>query len=120
MRDPARIDRMTERLRELWHAQPDQRLGQLLVNVIRPGEPCPRVFHAEDTDTEAKLAKYPEPLADDSPPSGDVTLRLTRGEARALLAFLRRFAKAQRGTDDAEHRALRAVWSMLEPLLSDE
>src|SRR5437764_11905452 len=58
MRDPNRIDRMIEMLWELWKAQPDMRLGQLLVNVIRPGEPCPRVFYAEDTDTEKKLAKY--------------------------------------------------------------
>jgi hypothetical protein len=58
MRDPARIDRMIVMLWELWKAQPDLRLGQLLVNVIRPGEPCPRVFYAEDTDTEAKLAEY--------------------------------------------------------------
>ena len=57
MRDPARIDRMVEMLRLLWHAQPDLRLGQLLVNVIRPGEPCPRIFYAEDTDTEAKLIR---------------------------------------------------------------
>lgn len=57
MRDPNRIDRMIEMLWELWKAQPDLRLGQLLVNVIRPGEPCPRVFYAEDTDTEAKLAQ---------------------------------------------------------------
>lgn len=29
MRDPARIDRMIEKLRVLWHSSPDQRLGQL-------------------------------------------------------------------------------------------
>ena len=62
MRDPDRIDRMIERLRELWHASPDLRLGQLLVNVIRPGEPCPRIFYAEDTDTEAKMMAYPAPV----------------------------------------------------------
>ncbi len=56
MRDPNRLDRMIEKLRELWKTQPDQRLGQLIVNVIRPGEPCPRVFYAEDDDIEAKLA----------------------------------------------------------------
>ena len=55
MRDPARIDRMIEML---WELQPDMRLGQLLVNVIRPKEPCPQIFGAEDTDTETKLAKY--------------------------------------------------------------
>ena len=58
MRDPARIDRMIEMLWELWKLQPDMRLGQLLVNVIRPDEPCPQIFSAEDTDTEKKLAKY--------------------------------------------------------------
>lgn len=58
MRDPARIDRMIEMLRQLWKLQPDTRLGQLVVNVIRPSEPCPRVFYAEDTDTETKLAQY--------------------------------------------------------------
>jgi hypothetical protein len=57
MRDPARIDRMIEKLWALWKTQPDMRLGQLLVSVIRPGEPCPRIFYAEDTDTEAKLAQ---------------------------------------------------------------
>jgi hypothetical protein len=31
-RDPARIDRMVEKLRALWHAHPDQRLGQLVDN----------------------------------------------------------------------------------------
>lgn len=58
MRDPARIDRMIEKLWHLWKLHPDMRLGQLLVNVIRPSQPCPQIFSAEDTDTEEKLAQY--------------------------------------------------------------
>jgi hypothetical protein len=34
-RDPARIDRIIAKLVELWRLQPDQRLGQLVVNVMR-------------------------------------------------------------------------------------
>jgi hypothetical protein len=30
VREPERIDRITEKLRELWHKHPDLRLGQLL------------------------------------------------------------------------------------------
>lgn len=55
MRDPARIDRILEKLRAVWEAQPDLRLTQLIVNTVRPGEPCPRVFYFEDTDLEARL-----------------------------------------------------------------
>lgn len=32
MRDPERIDRMIEKVRELWKKQPDARLLQLLIN----------------------------------------------------------------------------------------
>jgi hypothetical protein len=34
-RDPARIDRVAAKLVELWKLEPDQRLGQLVVNVMR-------------------------------------------------------------------------------------
>ena len=39
MRDPKRIPKILERLRKLWEASPDMRLGQLLENVFpnRPG-----------------------------------------------------------------------------------
>ena len=38
MRDPERIDRVLAALREAWLAEPDWRLGQLLVNVLRDGQ----------------------------------------------------------------------------------
>jgi hypothetical protein len=34
-RDPARIDRIAAKLIELWKLEPDQRLGQLAINVMR-------------------------------------------------------------------------------------
>jgi|SRR5882672_520664 len=33
MRDPSRIDRIIELLRQHWHTSPDQRLGQLIANL---------------------------------------------------------------------------------------
>jgi hypothetical protein len=49
MRDPARIDQMPGLLREVWTRSPDLRLGQLMVNAVRPREPRPEVFSIEDT-----------------------------------------------------------------------
>lgn len=55
MRDPARIDDLIEKLWDAWRANPDLRLGQLLVNLIRPGEPCPAVFYFEDAELLKRL-----------------------------------------------------------------
>jgi hypothetical protein len=55
MRDPARIDPLLDLIREVWTANPDWRLSQLVVNAIRPTEPCPQVFSAEDEKLEAGL-----------------------------------------------------------------
>ncbi len=41
MRDAKRIDFILYHLREVWRANPDLRLGQLLVNVVGSKEPCP-------------------------------------------------------------------------------
>ena len=56
MRDPARIDGMLEVIRHAWMRYPDLRLGQLLVNAVRPSEPCPEVFYVEDSSLLQKLA----------------------------------------------------------------
>jgi hypothetical protein len=53
MREPERIDRITNRLNELWHKHPDQRLGQLLANYIFGHHRD--IFHQEDEITEARL-----------------------------------------------------------------
>lgn len=38
MRDPERIRPFLERLAELWERSPDQRFGQLIMNLCRPGD----------------------------------------------------------------------------------
>jgi hypothetical protein len=70
MRDPKRIDRVLELLAKYWHAAPDLRLGQIVVNCLpreqRSGSGNGRVwisedtidpFHAEDDVIEAALHK---------------------------------------------------------------
>lgn len=52
MRDPARVDRMIELLRQAWHLRPDQRLGQLLDSLLADYE---ALFYVEDDVTERKL-----------------------------------------------------------------
>lgn len=54
MRDPDRIDRMIGMLCRIWHAAPDQRLGQLVTNLLEidgSGE----VWNVEDDVAERKL-----------------------------------------------------------------
>ena len=48
MRDPARIDDVLAAVRAAWAESPDLRLGQLIVNAVRPTNPCPEVFYTED------------------------------------------------------------------------
>lgn len=48
-----RIDRITEKLNKVWHAMPDQRLGQLLANYGFGHHVDP--FHVEDDQIEQKL-----------------------------------------------------------------
>ena len=55
MRDPERINVILHRLGEAWKRNPDYRLGQLLVNVVRPSEPCPQIFYFEDTELLERL-----------------------------------------------------------------
>jgi hypothetical protein len=71
VRDPARIERILGLVHQYWLRNPDWRLAQLVVNLVRPGEPCPQVFSAEDDRLEAalraELAKLPpdEPVVRD-------------------------------------------------------
>jgi len=58
MRDPSRIDELVELLRRAWRRVPDQRLGQLLVNVARPTRPAPEIFHLEDTQLRRALLRF--------------------------------------------------------------
>lgn len=49
MRDPNRIPRIVEKLRALWLAHPDLRLGQIVVNATPSGLDT---FYAEDDKIE--------------------------------------------------------------------
>ncbi len=54
-RDPDRIDRMIELLRQAWHASPDMRLTQLIINVSDIHHDCGPIYYLEDTEMEANL-----------------------------------------------------------------
>lgn len=60
-RDPDRIGPILELLREVWTAKPDLRLGQILVNAMKLGEPVPRVFYCEDNVVERGLRELLPP-----------------------------------------------------------
>lgn len=64
MRDPQRIDDVLLAIGEVWAKNPDLRLGQLLINAVRPARPCPEVFSIEDRDLVRRLraeGKEPKP-----------------------------------------------------------
>lgn len=48
---------MLSALRELWSLHPDWRLGQLLVNAVGAGQPCPQIFYIEDEALQERLEK---------------------------------------------------------------
>ena len=48
MRDKNRIPKILKELDRIWKANPDFRLGQLIVVGAKPKEPCPEVFYIED------------------------------------------------------------------------
>ena len=50
MRDPNRIDKVLDEIKEIWKKYPDLRLGQLLCNVLQD----PALYYVEDND----LVKY--------------------------------------------------------------
>ena len=54
MRDPKRIDRMIQQLASAWHAFPDMRLGQLVLNITR-AETTSDFWNLEDDEIEQLL-----------------------------------------------------------------
>lgn len=63
MRDPERIDRMIELMRQAWHRFPDWRLNQLVINASDTSYDCDKphecglglVYYIEDDVMEKKL-----------------------------------------------------------------
>lgn len=105
MRDPNRILPILDAVREVWERDPDLRLGQLIVNAIRPRHPVPEVFSAEDDRVVAGLARIGQPPHHDPT---TVDLQLTPNEALVLLGVLLRFGTAKRlaSTDAVEEQVL--------------
>ena len=53
MRDPKRIDRITEKLGKLWKTYPDYRFCQMLINYFFSDERL--YWHLEDDDLEKAI-----------------------------------------------------------------
>lgn len=64
MRDPKRIDPILNQIREVWKQQPDMRLGQLMVVLARPANPCSELFHLEDDQLAHRINDYASALDD--------------------------------------------------------
>jgi hypothetical protein len=54
-RDPSRIPVILAEVQARWLREPDLRLSQLLVNLIRPQTPSPEIFYFEDEKLLALL-----------------------------------------------------------------
>ena len=57
MRDPERIERILHKIKLIWEKNPDQRLGQLLINYGFGRISEPLMWNAEDDNTEKNLDK---------------------------------------------------------------
>jgi hypothetical protein len=121
VRDPARIDRILELLREVWKQNPDMRLGQLLVNAIRPSQPCPQIFGPEDEVTERGLQQFLK-TGHERYTANEATLDLSMAEALVLLTFLLRFRDREklRVEHEAEQQVLWDVCALLEQHVGSE
>ena len=62
MRDPERIDEILGLVRQVWLQDPDLRLGQIIVNAVRPRNACPEIFAVEDTTLSRGLTRSLESL----------------------------------------------------------
>jgi hypothetical protein len=62
VRDPNRIPRILAKLQKLWEAMPDQRLGQLINNILtlQPSAYSweSDLWHSEDTEWESMIDEY--------------------------------------------------------------
>ncbi|MFK7748023.1 MAG: hypothetical protein AB8B65_06520 [Kordia sp.] len=58
MRDTNRIPKILNELERIWKANPDFRLGQLIVVGTKPKEACPEVFYIEDENLLEGLLNF--------------------------------------------------------------
>jgi len=57
-RDPNRIDRVADLLREAWHLQPDFRLTQLVMVISDKPDDAGALWHVEDEMMENKIRAF--------------------------------------------------------------
>lgn len=69
MRDEKRIDKILDKLREVWKANPDLRLGQLLIGACRVQEFI--FYYMEDEKFEAGLDAFIEKVEDEKRRKGN-------------------------------------------------
>jgi len=58
MRDPERVNEIIKALERNWKRNPDLRLGQLITIAVKPNNPCPEIFYAEDKKILEGLINY--------------------------------------------------------------
>ena len=58
MRDKNRIPKILNELARIWKANPDFRLGQLMVIATKPKNPYPSVFNIEDEELLKGLVAF--------------------------------------------------------------
>jgi hypothetical protein len=61
-RDHTRINPVLAAVGQIWAEFPNMRLGQLLVNAIRPSEPHSELYNIEDTVLVRKLENLAKEL----------------------------------------------------------
>ncbi|MEM1180239.1 MAG: hypothetical protein AAGM22_17990 [Acidobacteriota bacterium] len=57
MRDPERIDEVLRDLAIVWRKDPDLRLGQLMMLLVRPEAPSPEMFNIEDSQLHKRIRR---------------------------------------------------------------
>jgi uncharacterized protein YihD (DUF1040 family) len=56
--EPNSAKELLETIEKAWDKYPDLRLSQLLVNAIKPSEPCPEIYYLEDSQLLKKLEHF--------------------------------------------------------------
>ena len=72
MRDKNRIPKILNELERIWKANPDFRLGQLMVIATKPKNPCPSVFNIEDKELLKGLVAFENREQIQSPKSNEI------------------------------------------------
>lgn len=130
VRDPRRIDEVLHAIKRVWELNPDLRFGQLVVNAIRPAQPCPGVFYAEDDE----VLKALKAQSGEGGPAGSGALQLSNCDLVVMdagplsklavadrLDLLLRFNRQVHIPDEVEFEAVeKHAWEHQSPLREDK